>query len=658
MVQAYRELLSADPAVALASFDVFDTLIQRVTATPGEVFALLEPRVAELTGGRLRTFQTARTLAARLARRALPRRDSDNTLAEIYQTLIGLDLLSAGQARLVQDWEIEAEKRVLVRREAGCRCLAAARERGLRVALMSDMYLPAETLREILAGLGIADYDALYLSSAERATKYYGGLWDLMLAREGVAPEAVLHLGDHAISDGRVPAERGLKALRLPPAREEYQGRSPIKSRHFKGFPDSAFPAPSHFPALTQGLTQARFFADPDHAPDPAAVFGGDPFHLGYAALGPLLAGFGLWLARAAREDGADELFFLARDGAALKRVFDILAPEAAPGVRTRYLYNSRKTTLLAGLRNAADILEVVMGYFQPVSLARYLDDKFGLRADEAPAGLFRKHGLPLEAVVGMADRDRFLPLILDLAPLIYKKAAQTRAGLAAYWAEAGFPGHGRPAVVDVGLSGFIQATLADLADRPDLAGSYLFLDQRAARPHREGRRMRSFFEPFLDKFSTQFKHKYQPHYFESLFKPGDEGSLDRAEADENGRPRLIFRPLTDSRNRRALPVIQDGAAAFTRDLAAHFGPWLAGLPVNPYSAARPYLTFFDQPTAPDARILEGLVVDDTYCGTDRKYFLNPGGRGDDSYWPEGAEALRNDERAGKDSGTAAAGHR
>jgi hypothetical protein len=195
--------------------------------------------------------------------------------------------------------------------------------------------------------------------------------------------------------------------------------------------------------------------------------------------------------------------------------------------------------------------------------------------------------------------------------------------------------------VADVGLSGFIQAALADLTERPDLAGYYLFLDQRAARAHRQGRRMRSFFEPFMDKFSAQFKHKYQPNYFESLFKPGDEGSLDQAGLDENGRPRLVFRPLTDSRNRLVLPVIQDGAAAFARDLAAHFGPWLIDLPVNPYSAALPCLTFFDRPTAADARILEGLVVDDTYCGTDRKYFLNPGGRGDDSYWPEGAEVLR-----------------
>ncbi len=643
MVAAYRERLVNDPGLRVASFDVFDTLIQRVTATPGEVFALLEPRVAALTGGRLRTFQTARTLAARLARRNLPRRDSDNTLAEIYRVLVDLDLLTADQARAVRDWEIAAEKKVLARREAGCRCLAAARERGLRVVLVSDMYLPADTVREILADLGMADYDALYLSSAERATKYYGGLWDLMLARESAAPAEVLHLGDHEISDEKVPAGRGLKTFRLPPAREEYRSRPAIKNLHDKGFPDSAFPAPSLFPALTQGLTQARFFADPDQSPAPDSLFGGDAFHLGYAALGPLLAGFSLWLARRVREDGVGELFFLARDGSALKRVFDILAPETAPAVQTHYLYNSRKTTLLAGLWDAGDILEVVMGYFLPVSLARYLDDKFGLAAGEAPPELFKKHGLTPETVVSMADRDRFLPLVLDLAPLMYQKAAQTRAALKAYWAEAGFPGDRRPAVVDVGLSGFIQAAMADLTERPDLAGYYLFLDQRASRPHREGRRMHSFFEPFMDKFSAQFKHKYQPHYFESLFKPGDEGSLDRAELDENGRPHLIFRPLTDSRNRRTLPVIQDGAAAFARDLAAHFGPWLADLPVNPYSAARPYLTFFDRPTARDARILEGLVVDDTYCGTDRKYFLNPGGRGDDSYWPEGAEALRGD---------------
>lgn len=641
MVTAYRERLMADPAIKVASFDVFDTLVQRVTATPGEVFALLEPQVAALTGGRLRTFQNVRTLAASLARRNLPCRDSDNTLAEIYQVLIELNLLSPEQARTVQAWEIAAEKRVLVRREAGLRCLAAARAHGLRVVLVSDMYLAGETLREILTGLGLVDYDALYLSSAERATKYYGGLWEVLLAREGVSPAEIIHLGDNEISDDKIPAGRGLKTFRLSSARDDYQKRAALISRYDKGFPDSAFPAPSLFPAMAQGLTQARFFADPLNSPPLDSVFGGEPFHLGYAALGPLLAGFSLWLAGRARQDEADELFFLARDGAALKRVFDILSPGLAPEIQTHYLYNSRKTTLLAGLKNASDILEVLMGYFLPVGLARYLDDKFGLTADEAPPEVFQKHGLTPDSPVSMADRDRFLPLILDLAPLILQKAARTRAALTAYWAGAGLAAGRRPAVVDVGLSGFIQATMADLTERPDLGGYYLFLDQRAARPHRDGRRMRSFFEPFWDKFSAQFKHKYQPHYFESLFKPGDEGSLDRVWLDGEGRPQLAFRALTDSRNRQVLPLIQDGAAAFARDLAAHFGPWLADLPVNPYSAAQPYLGFFDRPTAKDARILEGLVVDDTYCGTDRKYFLNPGGRGDGSYWPEGAEALQ-----------------
>jgi len=637
-----------DPAIKVISFDIFDTLVQRVTASPHDLFALLEPEVTKLTGGAFRNFQQVRPLAQQLAVARLGQPRQEATFQEIYEVLVELALLTPAQAEEVMAAEIEAEKRVLIPREEGLRYFRAARESGRRIILVSDMYLPAPVVAQLLEASGLTGYQALYVSSEYRELKHRGRLWDLIIEREGVAPAEILHIGDSVFGDEKEPAARGLKTIRLPGAMENFKAHRANKALYHKGFPDSAFPDASLFASLTAGLTAARFFADTANPTPADSQFGGDPFQLGYGAVGPAVSGFALWLAEKVREDGTEDLFFLARDGALLKRAFDFWAPRLCPEVRSHYLYNSRKTTLSAGIQGAADLLAAIMSYFLPVSLERFLNDKFGLKAGQVPPELLAAHRLRLTDEVGMKSRSALIPFCLELAPVIYQQAAATRAAVSAYLDEAGFKGAKSKAVVDIGHSAAIQMCLADLAGDPNLAGYYFTTDHRAARALQGGFRIRSFFEGLIDKFSPQFTHKYVYNYFETFFKPGEEGSLDEVTLGPDGRPRLTFRPLVSERNRHILNAVQDGATAFARALATHFGPWLEQIKVNPYTAALPYLLFFERPTARDARLLEGFMVDDTFCGTDRKYFIVPAGRGatpedeiQESYWREGAEVLK-----------------
>ncbi len=631
----------SDPTLKAVSFDLFDTLIQRAVAQPRDVFALMEPRVAILSGGAIQNFQVLRPQAERLTRlrrrASAPRREV--TLGEIYQTLVDLRLLTSETAGLAMAEEMAVERRLLARREAGLKLLGAARAAGRRIVLVSDMYLPEDFVREVLAELNIGPYAALYLSSTRRAMKYYGGLFRTVLEREGLAPHELLHVGDNEKSDVEVPAGLGIRTFHLPKALDDFKSHGPAWFP--KGWPDATFPGASLFPSLALGLTAARFYGDPDRTVPAGSCFGGDPFHLGYAALGPAAAGFALWLAGKARADGVRELFFLSRDGSLLKQAFDLLVPRLPLEVKTHYLHNSRKAVLTATLNNAADLVDAVMGYFQPVTLGRWLDDKFGLAAEAIPPNVRRR--LALGRVVTMGDRDFLLPLVLDdLAPVLYARAAERRALWREYLSAAGFLAAGRKAVVDIGFSGAVQASLADLADDRDLRGYYVITDYRAGRPVQNGLRMDSFFEPFTDTFSGQFPHKYLYHcHFETFFKDGREGALDGLAKGAGGRPVPLFRPLTAPRNQEVGTAVFQGAAAFARDLGEKFGPWLMDMPVNPYSAAQAYLAFLTAPTALDAAVMRGLVVDDSFCGTDVRYFLTPEGTDPSaSAWAEGAAAL------------------
>lgn len=255
--------LMTDPSIAVVSFDVFDTLIQRATAAPTDVFACLEPLVEETTRGAFPNFQQVRPILARLAKekRGQPRQEC--TLAEMYSLLTEWQLLGPDQAEALIAAEIKAEKAVMMRREEGCRLFEAAKSAGKRVILISDMYLTAEAIKDILTSLGLSGYAALYLSSELRGQKYFGDFWDIMLAEEGIDPAGVIHIGDHPISDYENPQARGIRAFVRPKAVQAFKAH-PLNQRLYgQGFPDSAFPDASLFPSIAMGLECARFTPTP-----------------------------------------------------------------------------------------------------------------------------------------------------------------------------------------------------------------------------------------------------------------------------------------------------------------------------------------------------------------------------------------------------------
>ncbi|MCC8194474.1 MAG: hypothetical protein LIP28_07505 [Deltaproteobacteria bacterium] len=632
-----------NPAVKAVSFDVFDTLIQRTTSAPSDIFALLEPRVERMTEGAFPNFQKIRPLAERMARlRHGPPPRPEVRLEEIYAIIEELGLLTSGQSKAVQQEEILAEKRVLVRREQGVELLERTKSAGIRRILISDMYLPEWAVREILADLGI-QFDALYLSSTHRVLKYYGELFDVALRAENLAPHELTHIGDDVRSDIEQPSALGIKAFRIPPAGEKFRSLRENRVLYEKGFPDASFPAASLYPSITMGLTTTRFYDNTARPVAPNSQFNGDPFQLGYAALGPAVAAFCLWLAKKCRDDEVTRLFFLSRDGLLLKKVFDVLRPAVAPDVATRYLLSSRKATLAAAMKNNANIIEAVMSYFQPIPLSRFLRDKFNLTPSDADLLRALPDNFGPDTIVTMKDRDVLVPLCLRFAQVILRNAKRKRDAIRAYCAGVGFPAlSGTSGLVDIGFSGVVQTALASIFSSADVRGYYVMTDSRAAGPVAAGQRMASFFEPFTDTFSPQFAHKYLYHcHFEIFFKDGLEAALD--DFADGGTP--VFRDLSTPVNRDIGPRIHAGALAFAADLATHFGPWLHDLAINPYSAAMGYLHFLRHPTAMDAEMLRGFTVDDSYCGADARYFLAPDAARE-SAWAEGANAVSINTRA------------
>ena len=182
------------------SFDIFDTLIARRCIRPVAVFEEVERRCGASGFAALR----------QVAERAVEA--NEYTLADIYSALARMASLDATVAQALMAHEIAVELEMVVPMAEN---LALVRDDSL---LITDMYLPEPTIRQLLAKVGIPAHLSLLRTSHG---KRQGEVWRALAA----ADVHLHHLGDHAVSDVSQARAVGMQAtlstLHLPTPTEQ-----------------------------------------------------------------------------------------------------------------------------------------------------------------------------------------------------------------------------------------------------------------------------------------------------------------------------------------------------------------------------------------------------------------------------------------------------
>lgn len=199
--------LMSDPDLRVISFDIFDTLLVRHVLRPQDVFNLVAGCADARHGVH---FERMRAPAE--AELGLP----DPTLDQIYAHMARRHGLSPETAAALREAELRCERMALRARPAARALYDAARRHGKRIIAVSDMYLPAAFLRDVLRENGM-EVDALYVSCEQGARKSDGALYARVAEQEGCAPGEMLHFGDNRHSDVEQALKRGVCALWLPP---------------------------------------------------------------------------------------------------------------------------------------------------------------------------------------------------------------------------------------------------------------------------------------------------------------------------------------------------------------------------------------------------------------------------------------------------------
>ncbi|WP_299196402.1 HAD family hydrolase [uncultured Erythrobacter sp.] len=292
--------LERGPAnMKVLSLDCFDTLLWRDCHAPTDVFAgLPDLSIAQ----RVRGEANARKQAATLHQR------SEVGLADIYAHSMPSASPEAREAAIAE--ELAAEARACFGFEPTIALMRAAKAAGHKVMIVSDTYLDADQLRQLIADAAGAEVAALidnvFASSQEGVSKTQGMLACAIKAMKCRAAE-VLHIGDNKAADFDAARALGIPALHLLQFSEH--------ARQRMRFERSCQQLAGDEQSGVRGLMPHRplLAAAEPREDDPAGA-------LGASVLGPVFHGFDQWLraeaeAIEAERGGTVHWLFMLRDG-------------------------------------------------------------------------------------------------------------------------------------------------------------------------------------------------------------------------------------------------------------------------------------------------------------------------------------------------------
>ena len=479
---AERLLQDANPWKVLC-LDFFDTLGFRMCQDPVSVFIETGRRL--LQNGRLSphidayAFAQARTSAAEQATfRAIITSDHDQpSLRAIYEEMDALlpdiEIAMATERQVELDWSW-VNPFILD-------LAALAKARGLKVAILSDMYLSPEDLVDILSQSGVGNqlFDWVQTSASLGAGKEGGGAYARLIEHFQVPPKEILMVGDNHAADVVSARKAGLDALHYATQsrqlheiyRRERQSWRVEGSRHNPLAPLRSFVLQFHQVART---------------PD---------FDDGASVLGPPLARFADWCVQEFSNAGISRVVTITREGPLLARLLTKSAKAQGIPLDISAIHVSRQSVQLASMgRPDAVQLRALCEYYTLGEMLNFL----GFKPDEihVPAPLQELSNntpLRMQLVTDFLTQP-------DLLNRIEQRSKQERETAAAYLAE-NFGEHSQVGVVDIGWTGSTQKAIREILRlsniHTSLCGRYLFTCEKGAVNLLHGLDMKGFMSQF-----------------------------------------------------------------------------------------------------------------------------------------------------------------
>lgn len=441
------------------SFDVFDTLITRVTGSPEVAFLFLGKRLIDLNliDCTAEAFARLRVEAERRTRRNV---GAGMALTDIYSEL-GYSLgLTATQASKLGYQEMTLQDELI--RPVNCLKgrLHELRNGDCDIIFISDMYLSSSFIEQQLRKLDIwREGDRCYMSCEYGKSKSSDELFSEILHRENILPSQIVHSGNDLRADIVSANKVGIEAQLFSQGNlNRYEKILDSYAWSTEGF-SSLMAGASRLTRLTVPVASAHEEAIRDVAAGVAA---------------PILVGYVLWLLKRAQALNLKRLYFLSRDGQILLEIAHQLTSKLNFSCELRYLYGSRLSLNRATIQSVDE--HWIWGPLSKFCSLEYLFNRLDIHQEEVINSL---HDF------GFSESDwhrslnpeevKRLRSALDKAPikeLIFQKTARRRQVLDKYLLQEGLLDSDRKGVVDLGWAGSMYSALSRLVN--DKGGSPL----------------------------------------------------------------------------------------------------------------------------------------------------------------------------------------
>lgn len=334
----------------LYSFDVFDTLITRKTATPTGIFALIQKEL--IINNKFKNipiylrenFYTIRIQAEENLRNTnssvRPFPIEEVTFNSIYDSIANCVNLSNEEKNLLKNLELTTEINNTVPVIKNIDLVKKLVSENKKVILISDMYLSGDNIKDILVNIDPIFKDIkIYASSDFLKTKTTGTLYEIIAQKENITYKNWQHMGDNLTSDIKMAKRYNISTIYYNGTQlnacEKYSLTNKLKDRDYK------------FQITIGTAKNLRTNVSKNN----------DMMNLGISLSSPMLFMFTYWIIEQAKKLKINRLYFVARDGYILKEIADLIIKKYGYNIEIKYIYGSRIAWRNATLNTIQDIL-------------------------------------------------------------------------------------------------------------------------------------------------------------------------------------------------------------------------------------------------------------------------------------------------------------
>ncbi|MBE6860261.1 MAG: hypothetical protein E7499_03065 [Ruminococcus sp.] len=203
--------------VKVVSFKIFDTLILSGFWENSDLFHIMEKEFCDLYVGNKSFYELRKTAEIKAQKKSKTGKPEFN---DIYKQLEKISGISPDSAEKLKKRELELTEYYCYPRDCGLRLYKDALEAKKKTVLITDSYLPKETIGRILENCGIKDYSAIFFRNQYQLKKSGGTIFPIIIKKLDLRQGQLAHVGGNVADDVEAPVIQGITAVYLPNCKE------------------------------------------------------------------------------------------------------------------------------------------------------------------------------------------------------------------------------------------------------------------------------------------------------------------------------------------------------------------------------------------------------------------------------------------------------